>query len=327
MAKKRKSKKKLTANQKAYKQIAASIRKSISRARAQGFDIKYEMHKPDIITKKYLQTLRGINLEKVRAGVDIPGLKISSYQTGTGIDLRPKKYKPEEIEEEKEERKKEEKKKPKKEKKQPEPEQKPEPIQEPEPEPESEQEPRFEFIPDQEPTQYNADYFYDTATGEKFLPGDDRIYEKDKKGRIKTDKDGNPILRDDIVPVTSAPLSASDYENLVWENLLYQFGGKYTYNSNAKDTIDKFHEWLEKMRDKYGTFALRDMLIRVQDSGAKLDRDFFYMASEQDVNTTLNRLQAMLHLGNFNYDDIVAMGEITERAEGGFYIGDTPIPN
>lgn len=316
MAKKRKSKKKLTANQKAYKQIAASIRKSISRARAEGFDIKYEMRKPDIITKKYLQTLRGINLEKVRAGVDIPGLKISSYQTGTGIDLRPKKYKPEE---EKEERKKEEKKKPKKEKKQPEP----EPIQEPEPE----QEPRFEFIPDQEPTQYNADYFYDTATGEKFLPGDDRIYEKDKKGRIKTDKDGNPILREDIVPVTSAPLSADDYENLVWENLLYQFGGKYTYNSNAKDTIDKFHEWLEKMRDKYGTFALRDMLIRAQDSGAKLDRDFFYMASEQDVNTTLNRLQAMLHLGNFNYDDIIAMGEITERAEGGFYIGDTPIPD
>lgn len=313
MAKKRKSKKKLTANQKAYKQIAASIRKSISRARSEGFDIKYEMHKPDIITKKYLQTLRGINLEKIRAGVNIPGLKISSYQTGTGIDLRPKKYKPEEPEEEKEERKKEEKKKPKKEKKPP--------------EPEPEQEPRFEFVPDQEPTQYNADYFYNTATGEKFLPGDDRIYEKGKKGHIKTDKDGNPILRDDIVPVTSAPLSADDYENLVWENLLYQFGGKYTYNSNAKDIIDKFHEWLEKMRDKYGTFALRDMLIRAQDSGAKLDRDFFYTASEQDVNTTLNRLQAMLHLGNFNYDDIIAMGEITERAEGGFYIGDTPIPD
>lgn len=296
--KKRVSKKKLTANQKAYKQIASAIRKSVSRARAEGFDIEYEMRKPDIITKKYLEALRGINLAKVKQGVDIPGLKIRSYNTGSGIDLRPKRRKQEEEGEKREEPKKSRKKKE-------EPPKEPEPVREPEPEP----------IPEMpEYTAENPEYWYDTATGEKYLPGDDRIYERDKDGRIVTDSNGRPKIRDDIVPVTSAPLPKDEYQNLVWDNIKYNFGGQY--EKSVK--VNAFQKWLDKMREQYGIFGVRDMLYSAIATGANLDRDFFYFASWGEYNTTINALEAMLRLGSFNYEDTLQLSEITERAEGGF---------
>lgn len=312
MAKKKKRvpKKKLTANQKAYKQVASAIRKSVSRARSEGFDIEYEMRKPDIITKKYLETLRGINLAKVKQGVDIPGLKIRSYNTGTGIDLRPKKRKQEEEGENREEPKKDRKKKE-------EPPKEPEPIREPEPEPFPETPPKP--LPEMpEYTAENPEYWYDTATGEKFLPGDDRIYEHDKDGRIITDSNGRPKIRDDIVPVTSAPLPKDEYENLVWDNIKYNFGGQYENSTKA----NAFQKWLDKMRDQYGTFGVRDMLYSAIASGANLDRDFFYHASWDEYHATINTLEAMLRLGNFNYQDTLQLSEITERAEGGFLTPD-----
>lgn len=294
--KKRVPKKKLTANQKAYKQVAAAIRKSVSRARAEGFDIEYEMRKPDIITKKYLETLRGINLAKVKQGVDIPGLKIRSYNTGTRIDLRPKRRKQEEEGEKREEPK-------KKRKKKEQPPKEAEPVREPEPLPEM---PEY--------TAENPEYWYDTATGEKFLPGDDRIYERDKDGRIITDSNGRPKIRDDIVPVTSAPLPKDEYQDLVWQNIKYNFGGRYEKSVKA----NAFQKWLDKMREQYGVFGVRDMLYSAIASGANLDRDFFYHASWGEYNVTINTLEAMLRLGNFNYEDTLQLSEITERAEGGF---------
>lgn len=307
MAKKKKRvSKKLTANQKAYKQVASAIRKSVSRARAEGFDIEYEMRKPDIITKKYLETLRGINLAKVKQGVDIPGLKIRSYNTGTGIDLRPKRRKQEEEGENREEPKKNRKKKE-------EPPKEPEPIREPEPEREPEPIPEMP-----EYTAENPEYWYDTATGEKFLPGDDRIYERDKEGRIITDSNGRPKIRDDIVPVTSAPLPKDEYQDLVWQNIKYNFGGQYEKSVKA----NAFQQWLDKMRDQYGVFGVRDMLYAAIASGANLDRDFFYHASWDEYHATINTLEAMLRLGNFNYQDTLQLSEITERAEGGFLTPD-----
>lgn len=298
--KKRVSKKKLTANQKAYKQIASAIRKSVSRARAEGFDIEYEMRKPDIITKKYLEALRGINLARVKQGVDIPGLKIRSYNTGTGIDLRPKTRKQQEEGEKREEPKKRRKKKE-------------EPPKEPEPVPEREPEP--EPIPEMpEYTAENPEYWYDTATGEKYLPGDDRIYERDKDGRIVTDSNGRPKIRDDIVPVTSAPLPKDEYQNLVWDNIKYNFGGRYEKSIKA----NAFQKWLDKMREQYGIFGVRDMLYSAIATGANLDRDFFYFATWGEYNTAINALEAMLRLGSFNYEDTLQLSEITERAEGGF---------
>lgn len=310
--KKRVPKKKLTANQKAYKQVASAIRKSVSRARAEGFDIEYEMRKPDIITKKYLEALRGINLAKVKQGVDIPGLKIRSYNTGTGIDLRPKRRKQEEEGEKREEPKKVRKKKEK-------PPKEPEPVREPEPLPEAPPEPEPKREPEQLPkmpeyTAENPEYWYDTATGEKFLPGDDRIYERDKDGRIITDSNGRPKIRDDIVPVTSAPLPKDEYQDLVWQNIKYNFGGRYEKSVKAND----FQKWLDKMKEQYGVFGVRDMLYSAITSGANLDRDFFYHASWGEYNVTINTLEAMLRLGNFSYEDTLQLSEITERAEGGF---------
>lgn len=310
--KKRVPKKKLTANQKAYKRIASAIRKSVSRARVEGFDIEYEMRKPDIITKKYLETLRGINLAKVKQGVDIPGLKIRSYNTGLEIDLRPKRQKQEEEGEKREEPK-------KKWKKKEQPPKEPEPVREPEPLPEAPPEPEPEREREQLPkmpkyTAENPEYWYDTATGEKFLPGDDRIYERDKDGRIITDSNGRPKIRDDIVPVTSAPLPKDEYQDLVWQNIKYNFGGRYEKSVKA----NAFQKWLDKMKEQYGVFGVRDMLYSAIASGANLDRDFFYHVSWGDYNVTINTLEAMLRLGNFNYEDTLQLSEITERAEGGF---------
>lgn len=294
----KKKKKKIGKLELEYRSLRSSITKSISRAREQGFDIEYTMHKPDKITKRYLNQLRGIKLAQVKQGVSMPGLTITTWQTGTGIDLRPSRNP---AAKETQKRRKQKPKAPK-----PEP-----PASTPEPEPEREW-----------PAPVDADYYIDTRTGEHLLPGDRRLYETDKDGNVKVDSAGNPIIKTDMVPVTGKPLTSEQYERLTWEYILEMYDLNIHYgDSDAKQNVGTFFKWLKEMREKYGVFALRDMLAHAADSGYGITRGTFYKSAGQFASI-LAQMHTMLQVGEYNNDDLMLMSNAAEGAEGGYMIPD-----
>lgn len=314
----KKKKKKIGKLELEYRSLRSSITKSISRAREQGFDIEYAMHKPDKITKRYLNQLRGIKLAQVKQGVSMPGLTITTRQTGTGMDLRPTRN-PAMKDWQKQ-------RKPKPKAPAPEP-QAPAPAPEPEtpapvPEPSAPiSEPEPEEVREW-PEPVDADYFIDTRTGEHLLPGDRRLYETDKDGNIKYDPAGNPIIKMDMVPVTGKPLTSEQYERLTWEYILEMYDLNIHYgDSDAKQNVGTFFKWLKEMREKYGVFALRDMLAHAADSGYGITRGTFYKSAGQFASI-LAQMHTMLQVGEYNNDDLMSMSNAAEGAEGGYSIPD-----
>lgn len=303
----KKKKKKIGKLELEYRSLRSSITKSISRAREQGFDIEYAMHKPDKITKRYLNQLRGIKLAQVKQGVSMPGLTITTRQTGTGMDLRPSRNP---AARDIQKHRKQKPKAPKPEPSAPTPESEPSaPIPEPEPE-------REWFAP------VDADYYIDTRTGEHLLPGDRRLYETDKDGNVKVDPAGNPIIKTDMVPVTGKPLTSEQYEKLTWEYILEMYDLNIHYgDNNAKQNTDTFFKWLKEMREKYGVFALRDMLSHAADSGYGITRGTFYKSASQFASI-LAQMHTMLQVGEYNNDDLMSMSNAAEGAEGGYMIPD-----
>lgn len=330
-----------------YKSVSGSFRKKISEARKQGFDVNYKINKPEQLTQEFIDTLRSIKIADIKQGVDIEGISVESYYAGE-MDLRPTKrvyiedyddisdYQPPIIEEKSKSRGTVEFEgltldaetgeviEPTKIRRKTDEELQKELARETKNllrvEGYTDDTMRRAFdVQSEEENYVNVDSiegFRNIDTFELISKNDPSIYVRDRRDRIIYDRFGNPLIKDNLIPVSAGSLSAEDYESLIKENILKEYGGLY-----SNERAQAFSEWLNGQMDKYGVFNVRDTLAQAQDEGYKMDYNFFYNATEEDYSSTINALEAMLAL---NYERAeqyqLDNSDYFESAEGGFNI-------
>lgn len=315
-----------------YESARGSFRKKVSIARSKGFDINYNIQKPEKITKSFINRLKKITVKDIQQGVELDDIMVTSYFAGEGIDLRPSRRVYEDVIDEIES----------------------EEIWQPidvygvpyevstdtgelRYKSKSEEEELREFAHEQkrllEKEGYTEDVMHrifgaeeneeydeiegyrDVETGEVLSKDDPTIFRRTNKGRIIYDRNQKPIVKENYVPISSGALSPDEYETLVEQNLKMQYGGIY-----SNDRGDEFTSWLDDMINKYDVYYVRDKLAQAEDEGYKLDYDFFYRATEADYNNTINALEAMLASGYANVENMLEMSDVIEATEDGFNI-------
>lgn len=336
-----------------YSSARSSFRKKVSELRKQGYGIEYELEIPDEITEDFIQQIKNISREDLKLGKSNSILQVSSNYVGEDIDLRPHyrydtsysdttdyednttyyEIPQEEVMSE--------------------PQKKSdklgmfyngvyvdeetgEVIDNPRLIPTKEElakrtmketkalldkEGYTEDVLRQMLEQPNevplleVEGYRDIDTFELVSKDDPKIFVRDRRGRKIYDIAGNPIIKEQYMPINSGIISDEDYETLVEQNLRYQYGGLY-----QNERGEEFTSWLDEMIKKYGVFEVRDKLAQAENEGYKLDYDFFYNASEADYNNTINVLEAMLATGYANKDTMLEMSETIESYESGFDI-------
>lgn len=322
-----------------YKSVSGSFRKKISEARKQGYDINYKINKPEQLTQEFIDTLRSIKIADIKQGVDIDGISVESYYTGE-MDLRPTKRTYIEDYEDI-----------------PEyqssidtdldntvpsvkfkvPELKNKTVGGITGEELFELEENidvsdtdigsrfihkdvkeFEVLEDNRTVktyQENVEAYYDTETNEvvsKFSPD---LFERDKMGR-KIYDNRQAVIKDKFVPIMISTMDKESYESLVWDNIVARYGGFFN-----NERAEVFRNYLSDLRSKYGSFALRDALIKAEDNGYKFDYEAFYKASDEDFAGSMNALSTILATeGEYNQSDFMDMNDYIEGIESGFDI-------
>lgn len=331
-----------------YKSVSGSFRKKISEARKQGFDVNYKINKPEQLTQEFIDTLRSIKIADIKQGVNIDGISVESYYAGE-MDLRPTKHTYiEEVEEYAVDEPTVNIEEPKHENTveyrgwivDADTGELIEPIKY---KPKTDEEIVNQYVKEVkdifdrngltedvlkrmlEPEE-NADDvegYRDIDTFEIIGKNDPSIYVRDAQDRIIYDRQGNPLIKQNLIPISARNMSAEDYEELVAKNIKgkYGFESSSMYATDANERVSEFSGWLDEMIDKYGAFNVRDTLAQAEDDGYKMDYDFFYNATEEDYSNTINALEAMLAL---NYEKAneyqLANSDYFENAEGGFNI-------
>lgn len=325
------AKKQAKSLQSQYESVRGSFRKKVSIARSKGYDINYNIQKPEKITQSFINRLKKITVEDIQEGIELDDIKVTSYFAGEGIDLRPTRREYEDV------------------------------IDEIDSATYSEVEQPQTFVPHipagaqleprikkryytMSPEQLEKEelmtgylaggYTKDLETGEleevvgyrdidtgKVYGVDDReIFQTrvDEKGyeEIIRTKHGTPFLKPNFIPVSNAVLTAEDYYDVIASNLRVQYTGNY-YNPTWGDD---FKNWLNDAINKYGAFEVRDMLAKAEDEGVKLDYDFFYNASNAGYEATINTLNAMLATGYATPEIMLKYSEAMEGNEGGFNV-------
>lgn len=304
-----------------YESARGSFRKKVSIARSKGFDINYNIQKPEKITKSFINRLKKITVEDIQQGVELDDIKVTSYFAGEGVDLRPiagreiwedidvygtpyevstktgeLRYKPKSREEELRELAQDVKRSLEK-------------------EGYTEDVMRRIFGAEEAEEYEEIEGYRNIETGEVLSKDDPAIFRRTNKGRIIYDRNQKPIVKENYIPISSGALSPDEYETLVEQNLKMQYGGIY-----SNDRGNEFTSWLDDMINKYDVYYVRDKLAEAEDEGYKLDYDFFYRATEADYNNTINALEAMLATGYANADNMLEMSSAIEATEDGFNI-------
>lgn len=315
------AKKQAKSLQSQYESARGSFRKKVSIARSKGFDINYNIQKPEKITKSFINRLKKITVEDIQQGVELDDITVTSYFVGDDIDLRPiagreiwedidvygtpyevstetgeLRYKPKSKEEELREFAREQKRLLEK-------------------EGYTEDVMRRIFGAEEAEEYEEIEGYRNTETGEVLSKDDPTIFRRTNKGRIIYDRNQKPIVKENYVPISSGALSPDEYEILVEQNLKMQYGGIY-----SNDRGNEFTSWLDDMINKYDVYYVRDKLAEAEDEGYKLDYDFFYRATEADYNNTINALEAMLATGYANAENMLEMSDAIEATEDGFNI-------
>ena len=295
-----------------YKKAVNNLRGRIGRLRQHGFDITLHIEKPETLTTDHIDYLNSLNQDMIKRSHSNNWVTIKAYDTGEDIDLRPKSVAARErdwvsLEDEYS------KDPPKR---------------------------KLERVIDKIPEQYqtpteepinpdplaNIEGFRNTKTGEVYDINNPDAYVISKHGHVfySNISPTGLVLKEGIVPIMKGTMSRDEYEALIKDHILTEFGGRslsreaYLRRGRNTDNLDIYQDWLEKAIDEYGVFEVRDLLIQANDEGIAVKAESMYNMSEQEVRDIVNKLKAMLALKKADKETMLNMSEMIEQAEGGF---------
>lgn len=94
-------------------------------------------------------------------------------------------------------------------------------------------------------------YYEDKNTGTRYSADDSRIFLRDARGYIRHDIYGKPIIKPNLIPVVTSPLSSEDYDDLTIRLL------KDKYESMASDRAQVVSDFIDKLLQKFSPSRVR----------------------------------------------------------------------
>lgn len=285
-AKKSAAKPKKTKNELLWEEQARLLKRRIRAARKKGYDVELELVKPAQIRKRDIEQLKSLKRNRIIKGVDLKQVKI-----------RPPK---------------------------------PEALPKLEPEEEvkrdtgipQERSSRSEgaasegaasegAVPEgpapegpapeeqeEEPEPLEPRKFFDTESGRTVEEGDPDLYVRDKEGNIIHDSQGNPLIKNKYILISSEPMPEIDFDELMIDAMR----DRYAQGAGIADLRDPawgaknkaVMQFIDKMRDKYGASALRRAFEQGAEEGYEINQNFLYLATVEDVAFMLTRIAGIL---------------------------------
>lgn len=285
---------------KEYEKATNRIRQMISKARKQGYDIKYKLTRPSKITQEDIDYLRSLKLNDIKKGVMAIGVNVQSTFVGEDVDMRPKHrvYQRD--------------------------------ILKPKDEPETQEEinARIDALYDEQEVAVNFPFtekpvaYRDEFTGKVFDPEESYVYETKiakVNGKLTEqfiyDEEGNAKPKSNMTPIMGGTMDRADYEDLIRSNIEARYlGGVETINENALtgNRKDNYNSTIQKWIDEYGVFEVRDMLQQAEDEGLPVHYYELYLLSPREYEQLISQLQLMLATGKATKEDMLAMSEAVD---------------
>ena len=285
-AKKPAAKPKKTKNELLWEEQARLLKRRIRAAQKKGYEVELELIKPAQIRKRDIEQLKSLKRKRIIKGVDLKQVKIQPAKPEA--ILKPKIG--EEVTRDTEI--------PKERSSRPEgaasegaasegaasegaaPEGAAPDEEEPEPEPSG---PRK---------------FFDVESGRTLEEGDPALYVRDNEGNILHDANGNPLIKDKYIPISSEPMPEMDFD----EMLIDAMRERYAQGAGVEDLRDPswgpknkaVMQFIDKLRAKYGAAELRKAFEQASEEGHEINQNFLYLATVEDVAFMLTRIAGIL---------------------------------
>lgn len=282
-AKKPADKPKKTKNELLWEEQARLLKRRIRAAQKKGYEVELELIKPAQIRKRDIEQLKSLKRKRIIKGVDLKQVKIQPAKP----EALPKPKPGEEVTRDTEI--------PKERSSRPEgaaahggaaPEA-PEVPEGPVPE-----------EPEEEPEPSEPRKFFDVESGRTVEEGDPGLYVRDQEGNILHDANGNPLIKENYIPISSEPMPEIDFD----EMLIDAMRERYAQGAGVGDLRDPtwgpknkaVMQFIDKLREKYGAAELRKAFEQASEEGHEINQNFLYLATVEDVAFMLTRIAGIL---------------------------------
>lgn len=280
-AKKPADKPKKTKNELLWEEQARLLKRRIRAAQKKGYEVELEIIKPAQIRKRDIEQLKSLKRKRIIKGVDLKQVKIQPAKP----EALPKPKAGEEVTRDTEI--------PKERSSRPEgaaPEgAAPEGVVPEGPAPEE---------PEEEPEPSEPRKFFDVESGRTLEEGDPALYVRDKNGNILYDAQGNPLIKNNYIPISSEPMPEIDFD----EMLIDAMRDRYAQGARVGDLRDPSWgpknkavvQFIDKLREKYGAAELRKAFEQASEEGYEINQYYLYLATVEDVAFMLTRIAGIL---------------------------------
>ena len=278
-AKKPAAKPKKTKNELLWEEQARLLKRRIRAAQKKGYEVELELIKPAQIRKRDIEQLKSLKRKRIIKGVDLKQVKIQPAKPEALPRPKPGEEvtRDTEIPRERSSR--------------------PEGISAPEgaaPEgaaPEG-------AAPEEEPEPAGPQKFFDVESGRTVEEGDPSLYVRDREGNILHDANGNPLIKENYIPISPEPMPEIDFDEMLIDAMRERYaqgaevGGfrDPTWGPKNKAVV----QFIDKLREKYGAAELRKAFEQASEEGYEINQYFLYVATVEDVAFMLTRIAGIL---------------------------------
>lgn len=279
-AKKPAAKPKKTKNELLWEEQARLLRRRIRAAQKKGYEVELELIKPAQIRKRDIEQLKSLKRKRIIKGVDLKQVKIQAAKPEALTKPKPGEEVTRDTEIPKESSS------------------RPEgPAAQGGPAPEATEGPEPEE-PEEEPEPSEPRKFFDVESGRTLEEGDPDLYVRDKEGNILHDANGNLLIKEKYIPISSEPMPEIDFDEMLIDAMRerYAQGAEVgamrdpTWGPKNKAVV----EFIDKLREKYGAAELRKAFEQASEEGYEINQYYLYLATVEDVAFMLTRIAGIL---------------------------------